>query len=285
MSVHAVEMYLDPQWNSFLSQGRSKMKLTKKMIVTFLTLALVFSCVSCTTIEVQAAPKVQKTQKYYFFQWPCDIVISAQNLSKTQKIEKSSIRSSRNNIKVKNVRYYKREGIRSGILTLTVKKAGTSTISFKIGKKKYQTKIIAKKYVNPVRFLTISGIKDGDNTDLADLTKNFDMAQSIRPYKTVDKNAKIQVEAINGWKIKNINALPMPDYSNLDKEYDYKFKNIDRTYKNPPSKVTVNVGEIQKEGHYSIGIKFMNTKTKDVILLEYNINWWSDSPHDNINCP
>lgn len=260
------------------------MKLTKKIIVTFLTLALILSCVPCTTTEVQAAPKVQKTQKYYFFQWPCDIVINADNLSKTQKIAKSSIKSSKSNMKVKSVKYYMIEGRRCAALTLTVKKAGTSTISFKINKKKYQTKVIAKKYVNPVKHISISGIKNGNNTDLAGLTKNFDMAQSLNPYVTTTKNAKIQVEAINGWKIKNISAYPMPDYSNLDKEYNYKFKNINTTYKNPVSKTTVNVGEIQKEGRYSINIGFINTKTKDIISLEYNVNWWSDAPHDSIQC-
>lgn len=261
------------------------MKLIKKLIVTFLTLALALSCVPCTATEIQAAPKVQRSQKYYFFRWPCDIVINADNLSKTQKIERSSIRSSKNNMKVKSVKYHTIEGRRGATLTITVKKAGTSTISFKINKKKYQTKVIAKKYVNPVKHISISGIKNGNSTDLAGLTKNFDMAQSLKPYVTTAENAKIQVEAINGWKIKKISAYPMPDYSNLDKEYNYKFKNVNTTYKNPLSKTTINVGEIQKEGHYSIFIGFINTKTKDVISLEYNVNWWSDEPHDSIHCP
>ncbi len=262
------------------------MKLTKKLTVTLLTLALVLGCVPCTTTEVQAAPKVHKKHSFYLMKWPCGNAITVEGLSKSQKIAKSSLKSSNSGvIRMEKISYYKNKKLRNASLQFSIKKPGTSIISFKIGNKKYQTKIIARKYVNPVKSLVIPGIKDGNKTNLANLSsasKYGTIVSSLKPTKST-KNAKIQIEAKKGWKIQSTFGYNMDAIIDPQIKIDPNEKaSFDQKYKNPVSKASARI-DIKKDSHYSIYVRFINAKTKTVIVVNYYINYWPDiMPSDAI---
>ena len=80
------------------------------------------------------------------------------------------------------------------IILFTVKKLGTAAITYTIGDKKYQTKIQVKKYTNPVKSVTITGIKNGKSSNLVGLTNKNTNSKKIALKKTVS-DPKIQVTA------------------------------------------------------------------------------------------
>lgn len=87
-----------------------------------------------------------------------------------------------------------------GNIGLKLKKAGKAKISFKIGSKSYSTQVTVKKYTNPAKSITVSGVNSGKN--FASKTKNSKNA-SIKVSKK-SSNAKIAVKANKGWKISRI---------------------------------------------------------------------------------
>ena len=69
--------------------------------------------------------------------------------------------------------------------------------------KRYKTKIIIKKYVNLGKSVSITGIKNGNKTELANLTEGSISSPKIELKKTI-KNPKLKITAANGWKLSSI---------------------------------------------------------------------------------
>ncbi len=90
-----------------------------------------------------------------------------------------------------------------------VKGYGTSKITYKIGSKKYTTKVTVKKgkgddsgdYVNPLSKFTISGVNKGKN--LASKLKKVNYIDDMKLAST-QKKAKVTAKVKDGWKITSI---------------------------------------------------------------------------------
>lgn len=269
MSVLIVKMYLDSRWNSFLLQGRNKMKFTRKLTVTLLTLALALGCVPCTTTEVQAAPKVPKTLTIYLT--PGGDVegrISIINIQKNQEITSIKM-SSKGPLRSY---YCTRLNDTSAYIGCRAQKAGITTVSFKIGDKQYKTKVYVKKYTNPLKSISITGLKDGNKTNLANLTNTTNITKKIELPGTV-KNPKVQMIAKKGWKIKWISYTCGLKYANYTGGDEYGTKN----FKTPVSKATVNIcnkTKILKKNAdgYGVFAELINSKNKASLYLTYYID-------------
>lgn len=77
---------------------------------------------------------------------------------------------------------------------LNVKKAGTATVSYKIGADTYKVKIVAKKYTSPFSALSL-----GDSNILSAFNSKSTYTLSYATYK--NKSLKLNYEAKNGWSI------------------------------------------------------------------------------------
>lgn len=136
------------------------------------------------------------------------------------------------------------------------KKAGTSTVFFKIGSKTCKTKVTVKKYTNPVKSLTISGVNSGKT-----LKSKFKSSSSASgKLTTTTRNAKIVLKAADGWKIQD---LSLSSSSGVYQSYS--------SYSSPKSSATLRVGTLKKSSYY-VSATLVNTKTEGTITLSYSIN-------------
>lgn len=82
---------------------------------------------------------------------------------------------------------------------LTLKKAGTTKISFQAGKKKYTSTVKVLPYQNPLAVVNLSGVRSGTNPNLTGLLKNKNFA-TVRMSAT-QKKAVLTLKAAPGWEI------------------------------------------------------------------------------------
>ncbi len=239
------------------------MKHIKRHLMTLLALMLM---TAAFTVSAQAAPKVPKSKTTYMYPTPWSTTktgvtggsIDVKGMGKSQKIKKSSVKSSNKNcIEISYVA--------SDSISYTVKKPGTAVVSFKIGNKNYKTKVYGKKYVNPAKSVSITGVKNGSQANLAGLTNKNTGSKRLALKKTV-KNPKVQVTAKKGWKITQIM------YSNGDtSQNEYNI----REYKKAVSKATFKDFGKSKEIKANVGcritISFVNTKNGGTTDISYNI--------------
>lgn len=83
---------------------------------------------------------------------------------------------------------------------LKIKKAGTATVSYKIGTTTYKTKIIVKKYTNPFSTLKLGG---------QSITSKFktNNVYTLRYAKYKNKSLKLNYKAKSGWTIVSADYL------------------------------------------------------------------------------
>lgn len=224
------------------------MKHMKKLVVAFLTLALAFSPCSAT---VQAAPKVPKSQIFYLYPKgdPMNsglffLYISGVSDSK----DVTNIKSSNPKIIPNDM-----EMVSDGTLRFHAKKAGKATISFKIKGKSYKTKITLKKYVNPVKYISITGIKNKGKTNLANLSDK----KMIIDLKTSKPKVvpKAKISAKKGWKIKSTS----------------NYLGLVKLYKKPVANATLKVPK-GFDYLWEFNVTFINVKNKESITISYDIN-------------
>lgn len=77
---------------------------------------------------------------------------------------------------------------------LKAKKAGTATVSYKIGSNTYKTKIVVKKYTSP-----FSSLKLGNSNILSKFKSNGTYTMSYAKYK--NKSLKLSYKEKSGWSI------------------------------------------------------------------------------------
>lgn len=140
----------------------------------------------------------------------------------------------------------------SASIQLALKKAGTAKISYKVGTKAYSTKIVVKKYANPVKSLKISGVNGGKN--IASKFKSQCWLTGVKSTKA--SSGKIQVKAASGWAIRSIN------YSKTG----YGDKHI--TYTTPVSSASLNMGSVAAKQNATVIIVFENKSTHGRINVE-----------------
>lgn len=219
---------------------------------------------------VNAAPSVSKNQTLYRSSKSSNSYVSiyVNNLG-SSTIKKSSVKSSNTSVAKpysiydskysSKTEYFDGSKARSnsshyGYIELKASKAGTATVSFKVGSKSYSSKVTVKDYVNPVKSIKISGVNSGKN--LASLTKSNSYVSGLTSKTT--KNAKVQVTAASGWKITEIYTS---DYNSGD-HYNY-YNNKGKT------SATLNAGTFTKGRSY-VNVTFTNTKNGASLSTSYN---------------
>lgn len=229
------------------------MEHTKKIIAAFLALVIALAPYAAT---VQASPTVPKSMVIYLRPKSEPLLdtyfIPVRGLADSQS--PSDPKSS--NTKIINVVAVNHSHIaRDQAIGFTCHKIGTSTISFKIGSKTYRTKVTSKKYENPVRSLSITGIKNNGKTDLARLTDKATVNPSLKT-STPKAAPTLKVSAKKGWKVSQIDYLTKGAGDSTKK------------YKKAVSSATL---KMKKDTNY-IYVDFTNTKTKGIIRLTYGID-------------
>lgn len=224
------------------------MEHMKKLIAVFLTLAVAFS--PCAT-TVQAAPEVPKSKIFYLYPKGDPMNSSIFFLSISGVLDYKDVK----NIKSSNPKVIPNdmEMGSDGLLRFHVKKAGKSTISFKIKGKTYRTKITLKKYVNPVKYISITGVKNKGKTNLADLSDKKIRIDLKTSKPRVVPTAKISAK--KGWKIKSTS----------------NYLGLVRSYKKPISNPTLKVPK-GFDHLWEFNITFINVKNKESIGISYAIN-------------
>lgn len=259
--------------------------LTKKLLAAIM--AVMVAGTVMTPVKAEAAVKVAAVQTIYR---DSTSGISYENicvsgLSKTMKLK--SIKSSNKNVmKPYYVSYgttinsyateyldaamqsnnYKKDSKNYyALIGCQNKKSGTATISFKIGKKTYKTKVAVKKYTNPLKTVNIAGIKNGKSTNLASKLNKKNQANLENMSK---RTAKITIVPKSGWKIKEVTV------------FDAKTQTYTeiRNY-NGTAKATLHAGKFEEDSPYKVTIKTMD-KTGAIVTSVYYVNYSEDS-HGN----
>lgn len=255
-----------------------KSKFMTKLLATVMAAAVVVTAVPATAM---AAPVYNKSQVLYMTSgtYTSYNSISVSNLKKSQTIEKSSVKSSnedvaqpyavgsstseysyRTDYMEKNMKpnqssskYY------SGSISLKLAKAGKTTVSFKIKgvKGTQKVNIQIKKYTNPVKSLKISGI----NGDLKNKTKSSTASSYLKLNKTVS-NASVKVTAAKGWKISEVSV------------YDTENERYTRinSYSKPFGSGTLYLGKLEKNKQYRVSVEFTNPSDGGSLSCYYYIN-------------
>lgn len=94
----------------------------------------------------------------------------------------------------------------SFFISFDIKKAGTSRISFKIGNKSCVSTVKVLPYVNPIARLTLTGVKNGSDNNLAGKFKTNNSGSYVRLNKA-QKNAVLTCNAASGWKITSMRFI------------------------------------------------------------------------------
>ena len=133
-------------------------------------------------------------------------------------------------------------------ISLTTKRTGIAKISFKIAGRTYTSTIKALPYVNPISNLTVTGVQNASDKNLAGKFKN-DNSANIRVMKA-QKNAIITCNAAKGWKITTLTFSNKK--TNIAKRI-FCEKGI--------SSVNLRVGNLVAAQKGDITIDLINTKT------------------------
>ena len=248
-------------------------KLWKQMsglLFTVCIFAMLFS------VTAGAEPLYPKTQYYYLNEKGGEAQgeLTIRGLPFNQKITKSSIKSG-------NTAVAKVSGLRQSLVSteedtfgklptsgiqysndctveLNFRKAGTSKISFKSGKKTYTSTVKVLPYTRPLSSLTISGIKNGAGTNLAGKFAKGHSA-SVKLSKT-QSNAQISIKAVSGWKI-------------ISAYYMAEGRNRMLTSERGLNSVTLFAGRMPSgESFRTLTMKFRNSKNGAVIECICQIN-------------
>ena len=255
-----------------------KSKFMTKLLATVMAAAVVVTAVPATAM---AAPVYNKSQVLYMTSstYTSYNSISVSNLKKSQTIEKSSVKSSnedvahpyavgsstseyshRTDYMDKNMKPNQSSSkFYSGSISLKLAKAGKTTVSFKIKgvKGTQKVNIQIKKYTNPVKSLKISGI----NGDLKNKTKSSTASSYLKLNKTVS-NASVKVTAAKGWKISEVSV------------YDTENERYTRinSYNKPFGSGTLYLGKLEKNKQYRVSVEFTNPSDGGSLYCYYYIN-------------
>ena len=151
------------------------MKKTFKKLTCIILTAIMVCTTMAFTVSAASGPSYSKRQTVYMTSKNSNssyTSIYVGNLTSSQKISKSSVKSSKSAVLApyslyRNTYSYENQYFESGMkgnkgsgysysIELRAKKAGSANISFKIGSKKYTSKVTVKAYTNPISSLTVT---------------------------------------------------------------------------------------------------------------------------------
>ncbi|MDO4308660.1 MAG: hypothetical protein Q4C77_17735 [Eubacteriales bacterium] len=251
------------------------MKSIRKRIAT-LAVALILAMTMIPAAVVEAAIDAPKSVTLYrtdkSSQSYVNIYISG--LTSKQSVVKSSIKSSNKTVASPYcLSYYTNtskgsffngqaafsDSSKMTNISLMSQKSGTSTISYKIGNKTYKTKVIVKPYTNPIKSISLFGIKNGKTTNLAGLMKSKSYTSVKLP--ATKKKQTIKVTAASGWKISNINF-----YNATGHTYSISYPPT-----KPAASASLYVGTVTKGKGGTVMLTMVNTSTKGTLNIQYDI--------------
>lgn len=128
-------------------------------------------------------------------------------------------------------------------MDMRLMKPGKTKVSFKIGNKKHTVNLTVKKYTNPIKKLTITGVKGGKN-----IASKFSKNSQCLDLSVTKKanNAVINVTANKNWKVIGVGLLD--NKNNESYVYD-KRGAVGKT------KVKLPVGALKTKGRYDVYIR------------------------------
>lgn len=238
------------------------MRSIQKPVIFFLILAMTISCIGYMSVDVKAGPYisdsvvVRRTLDRYGSK-DTHVGINVMDLKKGQKIT---------NVKVSPKGFLKDVGYQVdttdkytyGYIYGKARKLGSCSVSYKIGSKTYKTKVTVKKYVNPVRSISITGLRCKNKPNLASLTNNMVDTRKIEVPKTI-KRPRLKVSAKDGWEVIFIRYEDNYKYYGSQKPTEQK----EIRYPTPRSKVDAPIftksKAIKKDSNgYAISVVFRN---------------------------
>jgi hypothetical protein len=140
-------------------------------------------------------------------------------------------------------------------------KAGTTDITYTIGKKNYTTTITVKDYTNPLKTVEISGLKNGKSSNLKGLVDSSSTASALK-LKSDQKNTKIKLAAKKGWKIVSA-ELHDNDTSTSVQMFNYA---------GGLSSGTLLAGTLKKDESYQLYIYLYHEEDGGSMNITYTIN-------------
>lgn len=202
----------------------------KKIVSLFLALTLCLGAFIIPSQEVNAASPT--------FNYPNQKIFLLKNTAHGYFVNNPTKKDKITNIKVADKKILKayRDPDRKYEIWLKPKKAGTTKVTFKYGKKTFSMKVTVQKWVNPCKTLKLG------NKNYASEFKNDQHCWFSKPSKT--KKVKLSVKANKGWTLYSI--------SYINGSSPYKYINNNSTIKLPSNKNT------------SISVCFCNKKTGDM---------------------
>lgn len=248
---------------------RNHWKMLKILMVTFL-FCFLFSSTALAEIDYPKNMTIYKNSKSagaYVYGY-----INLTDLQPSDQITKGSLKSSSTILQNLSATRYifldRYEDIYPGTwddieyrwdsaaIEFTAHRTGIARVNFKIGNKSYSTKVKVLAYENPLSKVTITGIKNGTNTNLASMLKNRNIAE-IRNTKTIN-NAKLSITAAKNWKITGLH------YNSSNGET--------RSLNCYRSSVSMNVGKLAKNKVSYISCWMENVTTGGTIYCYYYLN-------------
>jgi hypothetical protein len=244
-------------------------KLTKKFAAFALALVTALTAVPLTAQAAVSAPA--KTTTYRTSKstnYPELVQFTVSGLSKSDEVKK--VKSSKASVATPYLIEYHSSswsveddqtgGKDSGsnynaLIQSWIQKAGTTNISYTIGKKKYTTKVTIKNYTNPLESLKITGVQNGTNlANLAD--KSTD--PSPLSLSNDQEDATISISAKSGWTI---------TYAALEGSTTYSVSPLNKGL----SSATLRVGTLEKDSYYFVSVNLENTKDGGTLSIVYPI--------------
>ena len=224
-------------------------------------------------LEADAAPVFDKTTTIVMYEKNQEGYITISGLKPTQTIKKSNVKSSKKAVasitriekiysKSTEHSYEKKTDKTSETNTymifFNIKKAGKTFIKFKIGKKSYQTKVVIKKYANPIKNIKITNVNNGKS-----FASKFKKKNAVNfPGVDVD-NAVLTVKPGAGWKITSVKVKIGEGAQSED-------VGIDNTVFNTDGAVNIKIksmkiGNLKKDYSTTITIKAQKKKLVETI--------------------
>ncbi len=155
-------------------------------------------------------------------------------------------------------------------------KEGQSTISYTVGKTEYKKKIYIKKYVNPLKTLTISNVNGGKN-----IAGKFKKSNNVSLKGKTANKLKVTAVAANGWEIERITASDL-QYTSVKKGNVYWGTNqvgneFYRYFKAGTTNATLNMSPYSASRPGSVSVRLRNKKNNGTLTVYTYIN---DSSRD-----
>ena len=172
--------------------------------------------------------------------------------SSNQKVVKiSSV--TRTDMTLEMLEYGMSSTISAATIEYKLLKAGTAIISMKIDGTTCKSKVIVKKYANPIKSLVLTGI--GSKNLKTKFAKTSWVSDKLNANA---KRGMVKLSAASGWKITDVKWVN--NNNGLSTE---------RSFKTPKASVALSIPAMKKSGDYCIIMDFVNTENDATMKAYY----------------